>query len=105
MSDQQGPTTVDLLVVLTRLETKLDHATAGIADHETRLRTMEDTALTKEDLTPVHGRFDSQSVRLDAHAVRLTGLEHWRSRLGGVGAVVGTLGGSAAGALVSYLLS
>lgn len=50
MTDQ--PTTVDLLVILTRLETKLDHATAGIADHEARLRAVEEASLTDEDLTP-----------------------------------------------------
>lgn len=48
-----APTTVDLLVVLTRVETKLDSAGAGLADHETRLRLIEQNTVTNADLVPM----------------------------------------------------
>lgn len=48
-----APTTVDLLVVLTRVETKLDAAEIGRADHEQRLRLLEQNAVTSTALGPV----------------------------------------------------
>ncbi|MFD8970557.1 hypothetical protein ACFV0C_37145 [Streptomyces sp. NPDC059568] len=56
-----APTTVDLLVVLTRLETKLDTATTGIADHETRIRTQEQSAVTQDDIVPL--RADVETLK------------------------------------------
>ncbi len=55
------PTTVDLLVVLTRLETKLDTATAGVADHETRIRVVEQEALREADVAPM--RADVEALK------------------------------------------
>ncbi|MFE5582574.1 hypothetical protein [Kitasatospora sp. NPDC056531] len=52
---------MDLLVVLTRLETKLDTATAGIADHETRLRTVEQSAVTEAEIAQL--RADVESLK------------------------------------------
>jgi hypothetical protein len=52
---------VDLLVVLTRLETKLDTATAGVADHETRIRAVEQTAITEADVAGL--RADVESLK------------------------------------------
>ncbi|MEY9837456.1 hypothetical protein [Streptacidiphilus sp. EB103A] len=57
----QAPTTVDLLVVLTRVETKLDSAGAGLADHEQRLRTLEQAAVTSTELAPL--RSDVESLK------------------------------------------
>ena len=54
-----APTTVDLLVVLTRVETKLDSASTGLADHETRLRSLEQAAVTNADLTSVRSDIES----------------------------------------------
>ncbi|MFD7410163.1 hypothetical protein [Kitasatospora purpeofusca] len=55
------PTTVDLLVVLTRLETKLDSATAGIADHETRIRVVEQESLRESDVAQL--RTDVEALK------------------------------------------
>ncbi|KIQ67066.1 hypothetical protein TR51_06715 [Kitasatospora griseola] len=55
------PTAVDLLVVLTRLETKLDTVSAGIADHETRLRQQEQTALSEADIAQL--RADVEALK------------------------------------------
>jgi hypothetical protein len=52
---------VDLLVVLTRLETKLDTATAGIADHETRIRAVEQSAVTEAEIAQL--RADVESLK------------------------------------------
>ncbi|NUQ95592.1 MAG: hypothetical protein HOY79_03180 [Streptomyces sp.] len=73
---------MDLLVVLTRLETKLDAATIGIADHESRLRTVEQTAVTEGDIA--HLRADVESLK--------------RSRwpLPTIGAIGGVIGAMAA---------
>ncbi|MQS14531.1 hypothetical protein F7Q99_20245 [Streptomyces kaniharaensis] len=76
------PTTVDLLVVLTRLETKLDAATAGIADHEIRLRTVEQSAVTETDIA---------QLRADVEA-----LKRHRWPLPTIGALGGVVGAVAA---------
>jgi hypothetical protein len=55
------PTTVDLLVALTRLETKLDTATTGIADHETRIRAVEQSAVTEAETAQL--RADVESLK------------------------------------------
>jgi hypothetical protein len=54
-----APTTVDLLVVLTRVETKLDSASTGLADHETRLRSLEQAAVTNTELAPLRSDIES----------------------------------------------
>ncbi|EST24402.1 hypothetical protein [Streptomyces roseochromogenus] len=87
MTTPQPPTTVDLLVVLTRLETKLDAATAGIADHETRLRAAEATALTEEDV---------QHLRADVEALKRN-----RWPLPAIGALAG-VGGAIAGLVALF---
>jgi hypothetical protein len=54
-----APTTVDLLVVLTRLETKMDAAVTTSTDHETRIRTLEQAAVTHEEIAPVKSDVES----------------------------------------------
>lgn len=56
-----APTTVDLLVVLTRVETKLDATASGLADHEQRIRHLEQTAVTDDDVKPV--RTDVEALK------------------------------------------
>ncbi len=74
------PTTVDLLVVLTRLETKLDTATLGIADHESRLRTVEQSALIEADIA---------QLRSDVEALKRG---RWPlPTIGAIGGVVGAI--------------
>ncbi|MFJ2579955.1 hypothetical protein [Kitasatospora aureofaciens] len=46
---------------MTRLETKLDTATAGVADHEIRLRSVEQTALREADVAPL--RADVEALK------------------------------------------
>lgn len=41
MSDVADPSNTDLLVSLTRLETKIDGVVIGATDHESRLRKLE----------------------------------------------------------------
>jgi hypothetical protein len=72
------PTTVDLLVVLTRVETKLDAVTRQGIDHETRLRAIEQSAVTQDDLG---------SLREDVET-----LKRGRWPLASVGAVAGVAG-------------
>ncbi|MFB7907634.1 hypothetical protein ACFC1T_14475 [Kitasatospora sp. NPDC056076] len=48
-------------MVLTRLETKLDTATIGIADHESRIRTVEQSAVTERDIAQL--RSDVESLK------------------------------------------
>jgi hypothetical protein len=52
---------VDLLAALTRLETKLDTATTGIADHETRIRAVEQSAVTEAEIAQL--RADVESLK------------------------------------------
>ncbi|MFJ8474187.1 hypothetical protein [Kitasatospora sp. NPDC094011] len=52
---------MDLMVVLTRLEIKLDTATAGVADHEARLRAVEQSAISEADVAPL--RADVESLK------------------------------------------
>jgi hypothetical protein len=73
---------VDLLVVLTRLETKLDAATAGIADHETRIRAQEQSAVHEADIA---------QLRADVEA-----LKRARWPLPTIGAIGGVVGAAAA---------
>lgn len=84
----QAPTTVDLLVVLTRVETKLDAAEIGRADHEQRLRTIEQTAARTADLATL--------------GVRTSRLERWMWLAIGASGAVGAASGWAASVVTAH---
>ncbi|WTW95379.1 hypothetical protein OG216_19245 [Streptomycetaceae bacterium NBC_01309] len=87
-----------------------DHSTALELE---RLRGELSTGLAeiKGSLALLVQRSDQLDRTLAAHEQtlemydgRLDALEQWRSRVGGISVVLGTLGGAGAGAVISFLL-
>lgn len=89
-----------LIERMIRIEAKLDTYNQNHADHEGRIRLLEEKS-GKVDV--IEGRLSSGATTFADHETRLRGLEQFRWKQAGAYAVVGIVGG-ALGSIVGPLI-